>query len=232
MIEIQEAVRAASGLLGGFDGRLGAIVALSLGVSLSAVAIAGAIGAPLGALLAIARFRGRGAVVVTVNGLLGLPPVVVGLAVYVLLSRAGPLGPLGLLFTPGAMVIAQAILVTPIVVALVHRHVEALWADYGDALQLDCASRLRCLPVLLGMAPGATLTIFLAGFGRAVSEVGAILVVGGNIDGITRTMTTTIALETSKGDLSLALGLGAILIAICLLISTATFAANRVRRYA
>jgi tungstate transport system permease protein len=231
MMDIQDALRLAADLVVGLEGRLGGIVLLSLGVSLSAVAIAGAIGVPAGALLAICRFRGRAAVVVAVNGLLGLPPVVVGLAVYVLLSRAGPLGPLGLLFTPGAMVIAQSILVAPIIVALVHRSVESLWAEYGDALQLDCASRLRCVPALLGMARGALVTIFLAGFGRAISEVGAILVVGGNIDGITRTMTTTIALETSKGDLALGLGLGAVLVGICLAISTATFVANR-RSYA
>jgi len=232
MIDLAETLRVAGDLFAGMDGRLGGIVALSLAVSLSAVCIAFAIGLPAGALLAIARFPGRTAIVVAVNGLLGLPPVVVGLAVYVLLSRAGPLGPLGLLFTPKAMVIAQTLLVTPIVVALVHRAVEALWTDYGDALQLDGAGPLRAIPVLLGMARGALLTIFLAGFGRAISEVGAILVVGGNIAGITRTMTTTIALETSKGDLALALGLGVVLVGICLAISAATFIANRNRSYA
>jgi tungstate transport system permease protein len=232
MMDIQDALRVAADLTVGLDGQLGGIVLLSLAVSLTAVTIAGLIGLPLGALLAISRFRGRAAIVIAVNGLLGLPPVVVGLAVYVLLSRAGPLGPLGLLFTPGAMVIAQTILVTPILVALTHRTVEGLWAEYGDALQLDVAGRLRCMPVLLAMAPGALLTTLLAGFGRAISEVGAILVVGGNIAGITRTMTTTIALETSKGDLALALGLGVVLVGICLAISTATFMANRVRSYA
>jgi tungstate transport system permease protein len=232
MMDFQDAMRIASDLVAGLDGRLGGIVLLSLGVSLTAVSIAGLIGVPLGALLAISRFRGRAAIVVAVNGLLGLPPVVVGLAVYVLLSRAGPLGPLGLLFTPGAMIIAQTILVAPIIVALTHRTTEALWADYGDALQLDGASRLRCVPVLLAMSRGALLTTLLAGFGRAISEVGAILVVGGNIAGITRTMTTTIALETSKGDLALALGLGAILVGICLAISTASFIATRSRSYA
>lgn len=232
MLDLQDALRAAADLVAGLDGRLGGIVLLSLGVSSTAVCIAGLIGAPLGALLAATRFRGRTAVIVAVNGLLGLPPVVVGLAVYVMLSRAGPLGRFGLLFTPDAMVIAQAILVTPIIMALVHRTTETLWAEYGDALQLDGASRLRAIPILLGMARPALLTIFLAGFGRAISEVGAILVVGGNIAGITRTMTTTIALETSKGDLALALGLGVILVGICLAISTVTFLANRARSYA
>lgn len=232
MLDLQDALRALAELAAGLDGRLGGIVLLSLAVSSTAVCIAGLIGAPLGVLLATTRFPGRGAVIVFVNGLLGLPPVVVGLAVYVLLSRAGPLGRFGLLFTPDAMVIAQAILVTPIIVALVHRTTEGLWAEYGDALQLDGASRLRAVPVLLGMAGPSLLTIFLAGFGRAISEVGAILVVGGNIAGITRTMTTTIALETSKGDLALALALGAILVGICLAISTVTFLTNRIRSYA
>jgi tungstate transport system permease protein len=229
MTDFQDALRFAAGFAVGFDGQLGGIVLLSLAVSLTAVAIAGLIGLPLGALLAISRFRGRSAVVIAVNGLLGLPPVVVGLAVYVLLSRAGPLGSLGLLFTPKAMVIAQTILVTPIIVALTHRAAEGLWAEYGDALQLDGAGRLRCVPVLLAMARGALLTTMLAGFGRAISEVGAILVVGGNIAGITRTMTTAIALETSKGDLALALGLGVVLVGICLAISTAAFFANQTR---
>lgn len=232
MIDLTDVLGLAANLALGLDGRLGGIVLLSLGVSLTASSIAGAIGVPLGALLAVSRFRGRAAVIVAVNALLGLPPVVVGLAVYVLLSRAGPLGELGLLFTPGAMVIAQTVLVTPIMTALSHRTAEGLWAEYGDALQLDGASRLRCVPTLLAMAGSSLVTILLAGFGRAISEVGAILVVGGNIAGITRTMTTAIALETSKGDLALALGLGVVLVGVCLAVSAATFAASRARSLA
>ena len=174
--------------------------------------------------LAVFRFTGRRALIVLVNALLGLPPVVVGLALYLALSHAGPLSPLRLLFTPGAMVLAQTVLATPIVAALVHRAMADLWADYGGALQVDGATRLRAIPVLFAMGRVALLTAALAGFGRTISEVGAILIVGGNIAGYTRTMTTAIALETSKGNLSLALGLGLILIGISVAVSATAFA--------
>ena len=199
------------------------IVALSLGVSLSATALSVALGLPLGAALAVFRFPGRRILVVVVNALLGLPPVVVGLALYLVLSHSGPLGALRLLFTPGAMVLAQTVLATPIVTALVHRAVADLWADYGGALQVDGATRLRAIPALLAMGRMRMLTAALAGFGRTISEVGAILVVGGNIAGYTRTMTTAIALETSKGNLSLALGLGFVLIGISIAVSATVF---------
>ena len=203
---------------------LARIVALSLGVSLSATTLAILIGLPLGASLAVFRFPGRRLLIIVVNALLGLPPVVVGLALYLVLSRSGPLGELRLLFTPGAMVLAQAVLATPIVAALVHRAVADLWTDYGGALRIDGATRLRSIPMLLAMARTQLLTAGLAGFGRTISEVGAILVVGGNIAGYTRTMTTTIALETSKGNLSLGLGLGFVLIGISMAVSATAFA--------
>jgi tungstate transport system permease protein len=199
------------------------IIVLSLAVSLSATALAGLIGTPLGAGMAVYEFPGRQILVVGVNALLGLPPVVVGLALYLLLSRSGPLGALGLLFTPGAMVLAQTVLAIPIVTALVHSASTDLWADYGGALQVDGATRLRAIPHLLAMARTRVVTAVLAGFGRTISEVGAILIVGGNIAGYTRTMTTAIVLETSKGDLSLALGLGFVLIGISVAVSTTIF---------
>ena len=199
------------------------IIALSLAVSLSATALASLIGTPLGAAIAVYEFPGRQILVVAVNALLGLPPVVVGLALYLLLSRSGPLGALGLLFTPGAMVLAQALLAVPIVTALVHSASTDLWEDYGGALQVDGATRLRAIPHLLAMARTRVVTAVLAGFGRTISEVGAILIVGGNIAGYTRTMTTAIVLETSKGDLSLALGLGFVLIGISVAVSATIF---------
>src|SRR5580698_8881228 len=204
-----------------FDPDLRAIVFLSLGVSLTASACAFAIGAPLGTALAVYRFRGRGAVVVVANSLLGLPPVVVGLCVYVLLSRSGPLGAFGLLFTPAAMIIAQALLGTPIVIALVHRVSVGLCRAYGDSLLVSGASRFRAIRPLMKMGREGLLTAFLAAFGRAIAEVGAIIIVGGNIRGYTRTMTTTIALETSRGDLSLALALGIILVVLSMAVSAA-----------
>lgn len=202
---------------------LGPTVALSLRVSLSAAALASLFGTPLGAALAIYRFPGRHLVVVIVNALLGLPPVVVGLALYMLLSRSGSLGGLGLLFTPRAMVLAQALLALPIVTALVHSASVELWADYGGALQVDGATRLRAIPHLLTMGRTRLITAVLAAFGRAISEVGAILIVGGNIADYTRTMTTSIVLETSKGNLSLALGLGFVLIGISVAVSATIF---------
>lgn len=200
------------------------IIRLSLSVSLSATAAATVFGLPCGVLLAIWRFPGRQTLVVIVNALLGLPPAVVGLALYLTLSHSGPLGALGLLFTPTAMAVAQGILAFPIVTALSHRAAEELWLAYGDALMDLGASKWRAIPALIAMGRLNMLTAALAGFGRTVSEVGAILVVGGNIAGYTRTMTTAVVLETSKGDLPLALGLGLVLIGLTMLISAAAFA--------
>src|SRR5436190_10890669 len=199
-------------------------VALSLMVRLSATAIAAAIGLPLGAALAIYSFAGRRFLILMINALLGLPPVVVGLALYLLLSKSGPLGTFGLLFTPGAMIIAQAILATPIVAALVHRGTEISWNEYSGALRTDGASGLRSIPVLLAISRLTVATALLAGFGRAISEVGAILIVGGSIAGYTRTMTTTIVLETSKGNLVVALELGLVLIGLSIAVSATGFA--------
>jgi tungstate transport system permease protein len=218
-----EALITAVALVGSFDPEIVGIIGLSVRVSLSASAIAMMIGVPLGGVLAISRFWGRQTVVVLVNALLGLPPVVVGLAIYLLLTRSGPLGFAGLLFTPVAMVIAQTILATPIVTALVHRTLTVLWSDYGDLLRMDGASKRRVILELFVIGRGALLTAFLAAFGRAIAEVGAIIIVGGNIRGYTRTMTTTIALETSKGDLALALGLGLILILLSVSVSATAF---------
>lgn len=214
MSDFGAAGRAAMDLVVVADPRLVEIVVLSLEVSLSAVLIASVVGLPLGAALAVSRFPGRRAVIVLTNALMGLPPVVVGLLVYLLLSRAGPLGELGLLFTPQAMVIAQSLLVLPIVVALTRQAAEDAWADYHDLLRSLGAGPARSAATLLWDIRFSLVTTVLAGFGRAAAEVGAVMIVGGNIDGVTRVMTTAIALETSKGDLPLALGLGAILIGI------------------
>ncbi len=223
MNDFARSVAAALSLIGHLDAELIGIVALSLRVSLSASMIALAIGAPLGAWLAIVRFPGRQAIVVATNALLGLPPVVVGLALYLLLSRSGPLGAAGLLFTPSAMIIAQALLATPIVVALVHRPASLLWAEYADLARTDGLSNWRSIGLLFALGRGSLLTAFLAAFGRAIAEVGAIIIVGGNIRDYTRTMTTAIALETSKGDLPLALGLGLILLGLSVAVSTTAF---------
>lgn len=206
------------------EAKLYDIVGLSLQVSLSAVVISTAIGLPLAAALAIVRFPGRGAVVAALNALLGLPPVVVGLVVYLLLSRAGPLGELGLLFTPGAMVVAQTILVTPIIAAIAHRTLEDYHAEYAEQLASFRMTRLQVAGTLVYEARFSLATAVAAGFGRAIAEVGAVMIVGGNIDGVTRVMTTAIALETSKGDLPLALGLGIILLALALGLNGAGFA--------
>ena len=200
------------------------IIALSLRVSLSATAAAALLGLPLGTLLAVSRFPGRRVLVVLVNALLGLPPAVVGLALYLLLSRSGPLGFLELLFTPQAMILAQTVLALPIVTALSHRAAEGLWREYGEPLMDLGATKWRSVGSLLAMGRLGMLTAVLAGLGRTMSEVGAIIVVGGNIAGYTRTMTTAIVLETSKGDLPLALGLGLVLIGLTILISAAAFA--------
>ena len=225
--DILSAFALAVGLVVGLDPDLLRIVALSLVVSLSAVAVAGLFGLPLGAALAVSTFRGRDTFVVLFNALLGLPPVVIGLFVYLMLSRAGPLGAFGILFTPAAMIVAQAILVVPILTALVHRTVAERWTTYGDSLRADGASRLRAIPELFAMSSAGLLTAFLAGFGRAISEVGAIIIVGGNIAGVTRTMTTAITLETSKGNLPLALALGIILVSISIAVSAFAFALTR-----
>jgi len=228
MNDFAQALDTAASLIGHFDAELRQIVGLSLGVSLTASLLAFAIGAPLGTTLAIYRIRGRAALIVIANALLGLPPVVVGLAVYLLLSRSGPLGSLGILFTPTAMVIAQAILGIPIVIALVHRIMVDVWASYGDALLVDGASRLRATLPLMAIGRDGLLTAFLAAFGRAIAEVGAIIIVGGNVRGYTRTMTTAIALETSKGELSLALALGVILVILSMTVSALSFLIGRI----
>jgi tungstate transport system permease protein len=209
------------------DPTLLAIVRLSLIVSLSAVVAAAVIGIPLGAFVALTRFRGREAAIVVLNALMGLPPVVVGLAVYLLLSRSGPLGSFGLLFTPQAMIIAQTLLVAPIVAALARQTIEDLAAEYQDELAAMNVGALGRVGTLIWDARFSLVTALLAGFGRAAAEVGAVIIVGGNIDGFTRTMTTAIALETSKGDLPLAIGLGLVLIAIVVIVNTLAWAVRR-----
>jgi tungstate transport system permease protein len=221
MGQFGEAVLAAFHLIGSGDPELLAIVALSLRVSLSAVLLASLIGLPLGAALALFRFPGRGALVVFVNAMMGLPPVVVGLSVYLLLSRAGPLGEFGILFTPSAMIVAQTVLVVPIIAALTRQSVADLHGEYREQLQSLGVGPLRAIPTLLWDARFTLVTAVLAGFGRAAAEVGAVLIVGGNIRGVTRVMTTAITLETSKGDLALALGLGLILLVIVIGVNAA-----------
>ena len=210
------------------DPTLYAIVRLSLMVSLSATALAGLIGFPLGALLALTRFPGRNIIVVVLNAFMGLPPVVVGLAVFLLLSRSGPLGSFGLLFTPQAMIIAQAVLVLPIIAALARQTIEDLWHEYRDELTALRVGPLRRVATLLWDARFSLVTALLAGFGRAAAEVGTVMIVGGNIDGFTRTMTTAIALETSKGDLPLAVGLGVVLIALVVAVNALAWGVRRI----
>jgi tungstate transport system permease protein len=209
------------------DPTLMGIVRLSLFVSLSAVAFAGLIGVPLGALVALTRFRGRDFAIVTLNALMGLPPVVAGLAVFLLLSRSGPLGSWGLLFTPQAMIIAQTILVTPLIAALARQTIEDLAGEYHDELAAMDVGPLGRAATLIWDGRFALVTALLAGFGRAAAEVGAVMIVGGNIDGFTRTMTTAIALETSKGDLPLAIGLGLVLIGIVVIVNALAWAVRR-----
>ena len=216
MQDIAGSLALALRLAAGGDAELWSIVALSLEVSLASALLASAIGLPIGALVAVRDFPGRHALVVMLNALLGLPSVVVGLVVYLLLSRAGPLGSLGILFTPGAIVIAQTLLVIPLVAALSRQFVEDAWVEYREQLTSLGVTPWRAVPTMLVDLRIPLLTVALAGFGRAASEVGAVMIVGGNIEGVTRVMTTTIALETSKGDLPLALALGLILIAIVL----------------
>jgi len=233
MDEISLALRAAGSLMAGFDAQLVQIVGLSLRVSLTAVLIACAIGLPLGAAIAVGRFPGRRASIVVLNAFMGLPPVVVGLFVYLMLSRAGPLGELGILFTPAAMVVAQTILIAPIVAALSRQVIEDAWQEYREQLRSLGAGSVTSAVTLLWDSRFSLVTIVLAGFGRAAAEVGAVMIVGGNIDGVTRVMTTAIALETSKGDLPLALGLGIILLLLVLALNAAAYGVKEAaqRRY-
>jgi tungstate transport system permease protein len=209
------------------DPALFAIVRLSLIISLSAVAVSAVVGVPFGAFVALTRFRGREGVIVLLNALMGLPPVVVGLVVYLMLSRSGPLGAFGILFTPPAMIIAQTILVTPIIAALARQTIEDLWTEYCDELTAMNVGPFGRVATLIWDGRFSLVVTLLAGFGRAAAEVGAIIIVGGNIDGFTRTMTTAIALETSKGDLPLAMGLGAVLIAIIIIVNALVWFARR-----
>ena len=228
MSEFRDAFRTAIALLVTLDGDLMAIVGLSLLVSLSAVFLAAMVGLPLGAAVAACRFPGRQAVRVLLNALLGIPPVVIGLIVYLLLSRAGPLGALGLLFTPTAMIIAQWLLVTPIIAALTQQTVSDLHDEYDEQLRSLGVGPGRAIPTLLWEGRLSLLIAVMAGFGRAIAEVGAVIIVGGNINHVTRVMTTTIALETSKGNLALALGLGMILLLLALAVNAAALVARDV----
>ena len=229
MNTLAESFSVALAMITHLDPRVTAIVALSLGVSLTSTVCSAVIGLPLGAAVAIGRFPGRGPLIVALNAAMGLPPVVVGLLVYLLLSRAGPLGSMGLLFTPRAMVIAQTVLIVPLVAALTRQIVEDAWIEYREQLRSLDSSWLQSTLTLLWDTRWSLLTVVLAGFGRAASEVGAVIIVGGNIDGITRVMTTAIALETSKGDLPLALGLGIVLIT---LVTTLNIGAHVTRQWA
>lgn len=226
ILHMPENVSALDLVLAG-DPALFAIVRLSLVVSLSAVTLAAIIGVPFGALLALTGFPGRQAVIVILNALMGLPPVVVGLGVFLVLSRSGPLGSWGLLFTPAAMVVAQTILVAPIIAALTRQTIEDLWTEYRDELTAMNVGPLGRVATLVWDARFSLITALLAGFGRAAAEVGAIMIVGGNIEGFTRTMTTAIALETSKGDLPLAIGLGIVLITLVIAVNILAWTARR-----
>ena len=216
MNDLSAAFVTALGLIVGLDADLMEIVGLSLWVSLTAVVFAVAIGLPFGAAVALFRFPGRGAVIALLNAMMGLPPVVVGLVVYLMLSRAGPLGVFGLLFSPTAMIIAQTVLIAPIIAALTRQVVEDLWEEYEEQLRSLGAGPCRAVPTLLWDGRYTLVTVIIAGFGRAIAEVGAVMIVGGNIDHVTRVMTTAIALETSKGNLVLALALGIVLLVLAL----------------
>ena len=233
MNELGEAFAAAWRMIASADDQVLQIVLLSLRVSLSAVFLASAIGLPLGAIVALTKFRGRAGVVAVLNGMMGLPPVVVGLLVYLALSRAGPLGTFGLLFTPTAMTIAQTVLITPIVAALARQVIEDAWREYEEQLRSLGAKLPDSVWTLIWDTRFSLVTVVLAGLGRAAAEVGAVMIVGGNIDGLTRVMTTAIALETSKGDLPLALALGIVLIGIVLLLNIAAYTVKETaqRRY-
>jgi len=227
MLDLSQAFASALRQIVTLDSQLLQIIALSLKVTLTAVAIATLLGFAVGGVLAVYRFPGRGAVAALLNALMGLPPVVAGLIVYLLLSNAGPLGVLQLLYTPGAMIIAQAILITPIVAALTRQTCEDLLEEYRDQLRSLGASSAEIVTTLLWDGRYRLTTAVLAGFGRAIAEVGAVMIVGGNIDHVTRTMTTAIALETSKGNIALALALGMILLAIALVVNIALMSIRR-----
>jgi len=228
----ENAFAAAIRLIAEFDPTLVEIVLLSLRVSLTAVLLAALLGLPLGTALAIYRFRGRAGVIVVSNALMGLPPVVAGLVVYLLLSRSGPLGPLGILFTPTAMVIAQTLLILPIIISLTRQVMEDLWVEYQEQLRSLGSTTARAIPTLLWDGRFSLITSILAGFGRASAEVGAVMIVGGNIAGYTRTMTTAIALETARGDLALALGLGILLITLTLVLNAIAYGTGRMAQRA
>ena len=232
MDDLSSAFASAVTLITELDAELLAIIGLSLRVSLSAVALAALIGLPLGAAIALSKFPGRGAVVAVLNALMGLPPVVVGLLIYLLLSRAGPLGELGILFTPTAMVIAQTILVAPIIAALTRQTIADLHDEYDEQLRSMQIGWWHSLVTLLWEGRYSLLTALLAGFGRASAEVGAVMIVGGNINHVTRVMTTTIALETSKGNLSLALGLGFVLIALIVVVNAVALSLQKLAQHA
>ncbi len=232
MFDIVDAASRAWGLLVGFDAGLLRIVSLSLFVSLSATLLATGIGLPLGTVLATYRFPGRNTLVLLANALLGVPPVVVGVILYVLLSRSGPLGFMGMLFTPGAMVLAQSLQALPIITAITHRAMTVIWGRFGDDFLSLGLKRHQVLHHLLAIGRPETLTAILAGFGRSVSEVGAILIVGGNIAGYTRTMTTAITLETSEGHIATSLALGFVLIEISVAVSAAAFLLSHTRERA
>ena len=227
MDEILNGLKAAAELVLRLDPYLIEISLRSLAITLSAVAIASAIGLPLGAWLAVRRFRGRQSAVVLLNGLMGLPPVVVGLIVYLALSRSGPLGVLGLLFTPGAMILAQTIILLPLIASIALQVIEDLWEEYSELLTSLDASPGQQIRTLLWEGRHGLVTAALAGFGRGIGEVGAVMIVGGNIDHATRVLTTAITLETSRGNFALALGLGMVLIALALIVTALTRAITR-----
>jgi tungstate transport system permease protein len=231
--DLQAAFAKAAAMVASGDPILAEIVLLSLRVSLTAVFLSALIGLPIGAAIAVGRFPGRQPLIVVLNAMMGLPPVVVGLLVYLMLSRAGPLGEFGLLFTPTAMIIAQTILILPIIAALSRQSIQDAWAEYQEQLRSLGAKRISAAFTLLWDTRFSLLTAVLAGLGRAAAEVGAVMIVGGNIDGVTRVMTTAIALETSKGDLPLALGLGVILISLVLILNAAAYLTKEAaqRRY-
>lgn len=230
MNDILQGLAEAARLTVTLDATLVDITLRSLQVSLTATVIAAAIGLPFGALLAINRFPRRRLVIAILNALMGLPPVVVGLLVYIILSRAGPLGVLGLLFTPTAMIIAQVIIITPLIASIAHQAMRDLWADYHDLLISLHTTKRQRIRALLWDGRRALLTAALAGFGRAIGEVGAIMIVGGNIDNVTRVLTTAIALETGKGDFGLALALGFVLIALAILVNLVMHVLSRTER--
>jgi tungstate transport system permease protein len=230
MVDIWEGLRAAFWLVVTFDPALWEISLRSLQVTLTALVIAAAIAIPLGTFLALQRFRHRRLVISLINALMGLPPVVVGLVVYILLSRAGPFGVLNLLFTPTAMIIAQVIIITPVIASIAHQSMRELWAEYHDLLISLNTTKTQRILTLMRDGRRNLLTAALAGFGRAIGEVGAIMIVGGNIDHVTRVLTTAIALETGKGDFALALGLGFVLIGIAIFVNIAIHSLSRTER--